>query len=114
MNGTGFRYVSGLAAIAAALIAGACGGDTRTETTTSEVGGDVKQTWEPATVTEVKSVPVAALRASIKTRLDAAAPPPLGKDTWEHAQRLYARYAGGPLWLTADGLERERAGYLMR
>jgi murein L,D-transpeptidase YcbB/YkuD len=65
-------------------------------------------------LTEITGAPVAAVRVSIKRQLDSTPPAPLTKETWQHAKRLYAQYAGGPLWFKSTGLDRERAGYLMR
>jgi murein L,D-transpeptidase YcbB/YkuD len=76
--------------------------------------GDVSRSaaWSPANLTAVKGVPVAALRAAIARRLAAARPPALSEESWAHTQRLYKRYGDTPLWLTSDGLEKDRAGAL--
>jgi len=80
---------------------------------TQTAGGDVdKAAWSPATLTEVKGVPVAALRAAIEQRLAGPRPATVGEEAWQHTQRLYRRYGQTPLWMVKDGLENERAGAL--
>ncbi len=80
---------------------------------TQTAGGDVdKAAWSPATLTEVKGVPVAALRAAIEQRLAGQRPATVGEEAWQHTQRLYRRYGQTPLWMVKDGLENERAGAL--
>jgi murein L,D-transpeptidase YcbB/YkuD len=76
--------------------------------------GDVSRTpaWSPANLTAVKGVPVAALRAAITQRLAATRPAGLTEESWGHTQRLYKRYGDTPLWLSSDGLEKDRAGAL--
>ena len=71
-----------------------------------------KATWSPANLTEVKGVPVAALRTAIGQRLTAQRPETVGEEAWQHTQRLYKRYGQTPLWMAKDGLENERAGAL--
>ena len=80
-----------------------------------ESEGDVSRgaaTWAPATLTEVNGVPVADVRTAIAQRLAAARPADVEEDSWQHAQRLYKRYGQTPLWLTSDGLAKDRAGAL--
>jgi L,D-transpeptidase YcbB len=76
--------------------------------------GDVSRgaAWSPATLTEVNGIPVAALRAAIVQRLAAKRPDALGEEAWSHTRRLYKRYGETPLWLSKDGLEKDRAGAL--
>lgn len=76
-------------------------------------GGEIALNWTPAGVDAVDGVPGAAIKTSIDAKVKGEAPAPLGKDTWEHAQRLYKNYQGVPLWLTGDGLDKPRAGALM-
>jgi murein L,D-transpeptidase YcbB/YkuD len=78
-----------------------------------QAGGEIALTWTPAGVDEVDGVPGAAIKTAIETKIQGDAPAPLGKDTWEHARRLYKNYQGVPLWLTGDGLDKPRAGALM-
>jgi murein L,D-transpeptidase YcbB/YkuD len=78
-----------------------------------QAGGEIALTWTPAGVESVKGVPGAAIKTAIEARISGDAPKPLPKDTWEHAQRLYKNYQGVPLWLTADGLDKPRAGAML-
>ena len=78
-----------------------------------QAGGEIALTWTPAGVNSVTGVPGAAIKAAIAQKMAGDAPKPLPKDTWEHAQRLYKSYQGVPLWLTADGIDKPRAGALM-
>ena len=72
-------------------------------------GGSKDQVWSPATLTSVAGVPEAQVEAALRQRL--AAKPPAGVDNhkWGHAKRLYAMYGNKPLWLSQDGLHKERA-----
>jgi murein L,D-transpeptidase YcbB/YkuD len=78
-----------------------------------QAGGEIALTWSPSGVDAVKGVPGTAITTAINAKVAGAAPAPLGKDTWEHAQRLYKNYQNVPLWLTADGLDKPRAGALL-
>jgi L,D-transpeptidase YcbB len=78
-----------------------------------QAGGEIALNWTPAGVDEIHGVPGTAIKSSIDQKINGEAPAPLGKDTWEHAQRLYKSYQGVPLWLTGDGLDKPRAGALM-
>jgi murein L,D-transpeptidase YcbB/YkuD len=78
-----------------------------------QAGGEIALNWTPAGVDEIHGVPGTAIKSSIDQKINGEAPAPLGKDTWEHAQRLYKNYQGVPLWLTGDGLDKPRAGALM-
>ena len=78
-----------------------------------QAGGEIALNWSPAGVDEVDGVPGSAIKASIAQKIKEEAPTPLNKDTWEHAQRLYKNYQGVPLWLTGDGIDKNRAGALM-
>jgi len=76
-------------------------------------GGEIALTWSPAGVSAVNGVPGAAITSAINNKMSGQAPAPLGKDTWEHAQRLYKNYQNVPLWLTGDGIDKARAGALL-
>lgn len=75
--------------------------------------GEISQTWTPNGDAAALNIPKAEITAAIQTQIAGKAPVPLSKDTWEHAQRLYKNYNNAPLWLTADGLDKTRAGALM-
>jgi murein L,D-transpeptidase YcbB/YkuD len=68
--------------------------------------------WSPENLTAVKGVPIAALRTAIGQRLAGSRPPAVGAEAWQHTQRLYKRFGQTPLWLTSDGLAKDRAGAL--
>lgn len=76
------------------------------------VDDGAKPAWSPANLTEVKGVPVAALRAAITARLQGTRPAAISEDAWRHTTRLYTRYQQTPLWLDKDGLAKDRAGDL--
>ncbi|HET9012225.1 MAG TPA: L,D-transpeptidase family protein, partial [Gemmatimonadaceae bacterium] len=93
-----------------ALLAGCSRGDANGSEASA---GDVeKAAWAPANLTEVQGVPVATLRSAIEQRLTGQRPATVGEEAWKHTQRLYKRFGQTPLWLTTDGLEKERAGAL--
>ena len=66
-----------------------------TQVAEGEIGRD---TWSPASLTEVKGIPVAALRTAVQQRLAAKAPGTVGDEAWAHTKRLYARFQQSPLW----------------
>jgi L,D-transpeptidase YcbB len=68
--------------------------------------------WAPATLTNVQGVPIADLKAAIATRLAAKPPENVDNDAWHHTQALYKSLGETPLWLTTDGLAKDRAGAL--
>ena len=93
-----------------AMLAACSGGDKKSsETSAGDVG---KPAWSPANLTDVQGVPVAALRASIAQRLTGQRPATVGERAWRRTKRLYTRFGETPLWLTKDGLEKDRAGAL--
>jgi murein L,D-transpeptidase YcbB/YkuD len=75
--------------------------------------GEVAKDWGPDKVTKIGAVPAAELRSAIGQRLAGERPQPLAEDQWKHAQRLYKRWGGGPLWFTDDGLHERRANALI-
>lgn len=83
------------------------------ESRRSESGGEIDDSFEPAKIESVKGVPAAQVRAAIGMRLDAAPPKPITASQWKHAKKLYASYAGNPLWLDDDGLRERRSKTLM-
>jgi murein L,D-transpeptidase YcbB/YkuD len=112
-NPTMTRILQTAAMLLPAFMLAACStGDSKNGTQTS--GGDVSRgvAWSPANLTEVNGVPVAALRAAIGQRLAGKRPDALGEEAWAHTGRLYKRYGETPLWLSKDGLEKDRAGAL--
>ena len=109
MKTPGARWCAALL-LPLALLAGCSRGDAGGSEASA---GDVdKAAWAPANLTEVQGVPVAALRSAIEQRLTGQRPATVGEEAWKHTQRLYKRFGQTPLWLTTDGLEKERAGAL--
>jgi murein L,D-transpeptidase YcbB/YkuD len=84
--------------------------DQKPSTKTTVAKGEVTRgAWSPASLTEVKGVPIAALRTAIQQRLAGTHPSTVGDDAWQHTKRLYARYQQTPLWMADDGLDKDRA-----
>jgi murein L,D-transpeptidase YcbB/YkuD len=103
------------ASLVLAMLASACSaGDAgkSADAATADAGG--KPAWAPASLTAVKGVPIATLRSAVTARLAGSRPSTVGEDAWQHARRLYGRYQQSPLWLAPDGLDKERAGDLVR
>jgi L,D-transpeptidase YcbB len=75
--------------------------------------GDLSQgSWSPASLTEVKKVPIAALRTAIQQRLAGKRPATVGEEAWQHTKRLYARFQQSPLWFEKGGLDKDRVDAL--
>ncbi|MDB4917927.1 MAG: ErfK/YbiS/YcfS/YnhG family protein [Gemmatimonadetes bacterium] len=68
--------------------------------------------WTPAAPAAVKGVPQAEMQAALTTRLDAAPPAGVKADSWRHTRALYKSLGVTPLWLTASGLDKDRARVL--
>ncbi|HEV7992914.1 MAG TPA: L,D-transpeptidase family protein [Gemmatimonadaceae bacterium] len=101
--------------IAAASLGSACstGGDAKQPEQTQVAKGEVARGgWAPAELSEVKGVPIAALRSAVQQRLAGSHPATVGEDAWKHTKNLYARFQQAPLWMSEDGLEKDRAGAL--
>jgi murein L,D-transpeptidase YcbB/YkuD len=80
---------------------------------TQEAEGDLGQgAWSPASLTEVKGVPIANLRSAVQQRLAGKRPGVVGEETWEHTKRLYGRFQQSPLWFEKGGLDKERVDAL--
>jgi L,D-transpeptidase YcbB len=104
-------------ALALTLPAAGCAksaGEDAKEPASAEVAkGEVSRGgWSPAELSEVKGVPIAALRAAVQQRLAGPHPSTVGDDAWQHTKRLYARFGQAPLWMSEDGLEKDRAAAL--
>lgn len=94
-------------------VAAVSGCDKFKERRRSETGGEIDDSFEPAKIKSVKGVPVAEVKTAIAKRLGQARPKPITETQWEHAKKLYARYAGDPIWLDGDGLRERRTKTLM-
>ena len=68
--------------------------------------------WTPARVAEVRGVPIEDIRAGIDSLLGGSPPASIDADTWRHVRGLYRINEGNAYWMTAKGLDRERAGQL--
>jgi L,D-transpeptidase YcbB len=66
------------------------------------------QTWSPAKLASVRGVPAADIEALIQQKLAGPKIAPLNDDQWAHTTRLYKIYGNNALWLTSDGLHKER------
>ncbi|MDQ3949189.1 MAG: L,D-transpeptidase family protein, partial [Gemmatimonadota bacterium] len=98
---------------AAAFVLTACS-DRAGEKRSGEVGGDIAATWAPK-VTVVLGVPPEALSSAIKGRLESGTRPAgLSDHQWHHVRALYNAYGAVPLWLEADGLDKDRATALIK
>ncbi|HEY3258578.1 MAG TPA: peptidoglycan-binding protein, partial [Gemmatimonadaceae bacterium] len=65
--------------------------------------------WSPSTATAVAGVPRAQVETALRQRLAGARPAHIDAHKWGHVRRLYKIYGDEPLWLTQDGLHKERA-----
>jgi murein L,D-transpeptidase YcbB/YkuD len=89
------------------------GSDNSAESQAGFAKGEVaKGGWSPASLTEVKGVPISALQEAIKQQLASPHAATVSDDAWQHTKRLYARYQQAPLWFDSDGLDKDRAGAL--
>jgi L,D-transpeptidase YcbB len=71
--------------------------------------GDIGNgSWSPASLTEVKGIPIATLRAAVQQRLGGKHPGAVGDEAWQHTKRLYARFQQSPLWFEKGGLDKDR------
>ena len=64
--------------------------------------------WSPASLTEVKGIPIANLRTAVQQRLAGKQPGPVGDEAWQHTKRLYKRFQQSPLWFEKGGLDKDR------
>ena len=77
---------------------------------TQEAEGDIgRNSWSPASLSEVKGIPVATLRSAVQQRLGQKPPTSVGDEAWQHTKRLYARFQHSPLWFEKGGLDKDRA-----
>ncbi len=64
--------------------------------------------WSPASLSEVKGVPIATLRTAVEQRLGGKQPGTVGDEAWQHTKRLYKRFQQSPLWFEKGGLDKDR------
>lgn len=95
------------ACTAALVMLAACGRDSGQHS-----AGEVSRSWNPASVKEVRGVPVVSIRAELQREL-AAKPKYATDEQWGHAKRLYGVFQTSPLWLEGDGLTKGRADALV-
>jgi murein L,D-transpeptidase YcbB/YkuD len=102
-------------ALGAASALAACGdGSRRTAAAADTAGGEVDRGWNPATLSEVAGVPVAAVRQALATRLEGERPAPLTEVQWKHVRALYRRFQGNVLWMDEKGPDKSRATALLK
>ena len=65
--------------------------------------------WSPATLTDVQGVPIGELKIALTQRLAGNPPEGVDKAAWRHTQALYKSLGETPLWLTSDGVAKDRA-----
>lgn len=74
---------------------------------------EVSRHWVPPQQETFMGVPVAEVKAAIRTRLAGEPPAPLPQDEWKHVQRLYAAFDQSLLWLDDKGVEQPRVKALL-
>jgi murein L,D-transpeptidase YcbB/YkuD len=77
----------------------------QTEEAEGEIGRDG---WSPASLTEVKGIPIATLRSAVQQRLAQKPPTDVGDEAWQHTKRLYTRFQQSPIWFEKGGLDKDR------
>ena len=71
--------------------------------------GDIGRAgWSPASLSEVKGIPIATLRTAVQQRLAGKQPGTVGDEAWQHTKRLYTRFQQSPLWFEKGGLDKDR------
>jgi murein L,D-transpeptidase YcbB/YkuD len=81
--------------------------------TTSDSGNDSGTTPRTSRREQaVRGVPIEHIRAAIDSLLRGSPPASIDADTWRHVRGLYRGNEGNPYWMTAKGLDRQRAGQL--
>ena len=70
--------------------------------------GDIGRGWSPASLSEVKGIPIATLRTAVQQRLGGKRPGAVGEEAWQHTKRLYTRFQQSPLWFEKGGLDKDR------
>ncbi|MEP6506945.1 MAG: L,D-transpeptidase family protein, partial [Gemmatimonadales bacterium] len=96
------------AIVAAILLVYACSKGDKSDTSDDASGESQDQSWSPAKLASVEGVPSADIEAALKRKLAGAAPAKIDDDQWAHTKRLYKAYGNGPLWLSPDGLHKDR------
>ncbi len=79
----------------------------------SKSAGEIDRSFEPASVDEVRDVPIGDIRTAIDKRLEGARPKTTTAAQWTYAKKLYENHDGNPLWLDGDGLRERRTKALM-
>ncbi len=100
---TPIRYA---AALGGFLTIAACSTDKSAGSGSATTAQD--QSWEPAKLASVEGVPAAAIEAAMQKRLAGSPPPKIDDDQWAHTKRLYKAYGNNALWLSPDGLHKDR------
>ena len=96
------------AAIATAILLISACSKADNSAATSDAGAGQDQSWSPARLASVEGVPSAAIESALRAKLAGAPPAKIDDDQWAHTKRLYKAYGNNPLWLSPDGLHRDR------
>jgi murein L,D-transpeptidase YcbB/YkuD len=97
------------AALAAlTLIAAACTTDKGSNSSSTASAPAQDQSWAPAQLASVEGVPTATIEAALQKRLAGSPPAKIDDDQWGHTKRLYKAYGNNALWLSPDGLHKDR------
>lgn len=97
------------AALAAlTLIAAACSTDKGSNSSSTASAPAQDQSWAPAQLASVEGVPTATIEAALQKRLAGSPPAKIDDDQWGHTKRLYKAYGNNALWLSPDGLHKDR------
>jgi len=103
------RVRSAAVATAALCISACVSGDKSSNTKAGKSAATAQdQSWSPAKLTSVEGVPSTAIEAALQKKLAAAPPAKIDDDQWGHTKRLYKAYGNNPLWLSPDGLHKDR------
>ncbi|MEO5902516.1 MAG: L,D-transpeptidase family protein [Gemmatimonadaceae bacterium] len=77
-------------------------------TASDSYGDGQDQSWSPAKLASVNGVPSPDIEAALKKKLAGSPPAKIDDDQWVHTKRLYKAYGNNPLWLSPDGLQKDR------
>jgi len=96
------------AIVAAILLLSACSKADNSANSSDASAAAQDQSWSPAKLASVEGVPSADIEAALKKKLAGAPPAKIDDDQWAHTKRLYKAYGNNPLWLSPDGLHKDR------
>jgi L,D-transpeptidase YcbB len=93
---------------AVTFFATACSTDKGSAASSSAAAPAEDQSWSPAQLASVEGVPSATIEAALQLKLAGPPPAKIDDDQWGHTKRLYKAYGNNPLWLSSDGLHKDR------